>query len=197
MRLLVAGRIPRIKRKSLAGQFVLVLIGLQMMFLTSFVALDLPTGTGHNLLNVGIRTLSTAVKLIPKPLAEKLKTAHPECFHQSKPIRTTVYTPLAPMAIFLGYVLGKPIGPISVLLFLALGFFGPMFGINPFAGGGGLDYYLQPSFGYLLGLISGSWVIGWITEERRTSLAQLGGLVGGLLSIHLSGLYICSAPAWF
>jgi hypothetical protein len=66
MRLLVAGRIPRIRRKSLAGQFVLVLIGLQMMFLTSFFALDLPTGTGHNLLNVGRRTLITAVKLLPR-----------------------------------------------------------------------------------------------------------------------------------
>jgi biotin transport system substrate-specific component len=92
------------------------------------------------------------------------------------------------MAIFLGYVLGKPIGPISVMLFLLLGFLGPLFGINPFAGGGGLDYYLQPSFGYLVGLFVGSWLISWVTEERRTSLAQLGGLIGGLLSVHLTGL---------
>lgn len=188
MRLLVGGRIPRIKRKSLAGQFVLVLIGLQMMFLTSFFALDLPTGTGQNLLNVGRRTISTAVKLMPKPTQEQLKKVHPDWFHITKPIRTTVYTPLAPMAIFLGYVLGKPIGPISVILFLLLGFVGPLFGINPFAGGGGLDYYLQPSFGYLMGLMAGSWLIGWVTEERRTSFAQLVGLVGGLLSVHLTGL---------
>jgi biotin transporter BioY len=188
MRLLVGGRIPRIRRKSLAGQFVLVLIGLQMMFLTSFFALDLPTGTGHNLLNVGRRTVITGVKLLPKPTQDVVRKTHPDWFHLTKPIRTTVYTPLAPMAIFLGYALGKPIGPISVVLFLLLGFLGPLVGINPFAGGGGLDYYLQPSFGYLMGLIGGSWLIGWVTEERRTSLAQLGGLVGGLLSIHLTGL---------
>jgi hypothetical protein len=180
MRLLVGGRIPRIRRKSLAGQFVLVLIGLQMMFLTSFFALDLPTGTGHNLLNVGRRTVITGVKLLPKPTQDVVRKTHPDWFHLTKPIRTTVYTPLAPMAIFLGYALGKPIGPISVVLFLLLGFLGPLVGINPFAGGGGLDYYLQPSFGYLMGLIGGSWLIGWVTEERRTSLAQLGGLVGGL-----------------
>ena len=188
MRLVVAGRIPRIKRKSLAGQFVLVLIGLQMMFLTSFLAFDLPTGTGQNLLNTGRHTLAIALKLAPKQTQEKLKASHPDWFHQTKPLRTTVYTPLVPMAIFLGYVLGKPIGPISVLLFLLLGFLGPLFGINPFAGGGGLDYYMQPSFGYLLGLVAGSSFVGWITDERRTSFAQLVGLIGGVTSVHLIGL---------
>jgi len=188
MRLVVAGRIPRIKRKSLAGQFVLVLIGLQMMFFTSFVAVELPTGTGQNMLNSGRHTLATAARLMPKQWSEKLKTTHPDWFHETKPIRTMVYTPLAPMAIFLGYILGKPIGPISVFLFLVLGFLGPIFGINPFASGGGLDYYMQPSFGYLLGLIAGSSFVGWITEERRTSFAQVVALLGGLTSVHLIGL---------
>ncbi|HEY9681760.1 MAG TPA: biotin transporter BioY [Oculatellaceae cyanobacterium] len=188
MRLVVAGRIPRIKRKSLAGQFVLVLIGLQMMFFTSFVAMELPTGTGQNLLNTGRHTLSTAMKLVPKPVQEKVKSTHPEWFKETKPLRTSLYTPMAPMAVFLGYVLGRTIGPISVFLFLCLGFLGPLFGINPLAGGGGLDYYTQPSFGYLLGLMFGTLFVGWITEERRNSFAQVVALVGGLLSIHLVGL---------
>jgi hypothetical protein len=188
MRLVVAGRIPRIKRKSLAGQFVLVLIGLQMMFFTSFVAFELPTGTGQNLLNTGRHTLSMALRLAPKLAREQLKTLHPDWFKETKPLRTSLYTPMAPMAIFLGYVLGRTIAPISVLLFLCLGLLGPLFGINPLASGGGLDYYTQPSFGYLLGLMFGAVFVGWITEERRTSIAQFVALVGGVLSVHVVGL---------
>ena len=111
MRLVIADHIPRIRRKSLAGQFVLVLIGLQLMFLSSFVALDLPTGEGPNLVNSGKQTLATAAKLLPVASREKLKISHPEIFEKTDPIRTNLYTPQAPMAIFLGYVLGRGIGP--------------------------------------------------------------------------------------
>src|SRR5271156_2673684 len=112
MRLVIADHIPRIRRKSLAGQIVLVLIGLQMMFLTSFVALDLPTGTGQNLIHSGKNILATATKLLPEASREKIKLSHPEIFEKTKPIRTNLYTPQAPMAIFLGYVLGRGIGPL-------------------------------------------------------------------------------------
>ncbi len=167
---------------------MLVLFGLQMMFLTSFVALDLPTGTAQNLVNSGKQTLATACKLLPANTQEKIKISHPEIFEKTKPIRTNLYTPQAPMAIFLGYVLGRGIGPLCISLFVLLGLVGPLVGINPFAAGGGWDYYMQPGFGYLLGMIAGSAVVGWITEQRRTSLGQLLALVCGLLSIHLVGL---------
>ncbi len=41
--------------------------------------------------------------------------------------------------------------------------------MNPFASGGGLDYYSQPGFGYL-------------------SVRQVGALIGGLLTVHSIGL---------
>jgi biotin transporter BioY len=188
MRLVIAGNTPRVKRKSLAGQCVLVLLGLQVVFLSSFVALNLPTGTGHNLINSGRHYLAVAIKELPLTWQERLNSAYPINLTESKPIRYSIYVPEVPAAIFLGYVLGRQIAPLSIALFVLLGLFGPIFGINPFADGGGLDYYSHPSFGYLLGLIASSFIVGWITQERRSSFNQVLALVAGVLSAHLIGL---------
>ncbi len=84
--------------------------------------------------------------------------------------------------------MGRALAPISLVLFLALGFLGPHIGICPLAGGGGLDYYVQPSFGYLLGLVLSAAFVGWVTEDRRNSLSQIAALLGGLSCVHLTGL---------
>jgi biotin transporter BioY len=188
MRLVVAGNHSRVKRKSLAGQCVLVLLGLQLMFLSSFVAVDLPTGTGRNLIRAAQHSILGGVARLPLPWQERINRSYPNLLNETKPIRFSLYMPQVPVAIFLGYVLGRLIAPIAVGLFVLLGLFGPLIGINPFAGGGGFEYYSQPGFGYLLGMIAGSYVVGWITDERRTSLAQLWALAAGVTSVHLIGL---------
>jgi biotin transporter BioY len=188
MRLVVAGNNSRVKRKSLAGQCVLVLLGLQLMFLSSFVAVELPTGTGHNLIRAAQHSLLGGIARLPLPWQERINRSYPKLLNETKPIRFSLYMPQVPVSIFLGYVLGRLIAPVAVGLFVLLGLFGPMIGVNPFVGGGGFEYYSQPGFGYLLGMIVGSYVVGWITDERRTSLAQIAALAAGVGSVHMIGL---------
>ena len=76
-----------------------------------------------------------------------------------------------------GCFLGPVWGPISQAVYVALG----LIGLPIFTQGGGLTYLLQPTCGFLIGLIPAAWVIGLLTAHRpphpiRTALACLAGL---------------------
>ena len=57
-----------------------------------------------------------------------------------------------------------------------------------FAAGSGLKYYLQPGFGYLLGMVGATALVGWLGRGERKSLNQLLSLFAGILCIHGIGL---------
>ena len=198
MRLVVASNISRVKRKSIAGQAVLVLLGLLLMFVVSFLAVDVPAGTGHNLLNAGRHSIVTVIEKLPPLWQDKINHMAPTLLQETKPIRHVLYVPQVPTAVFLGYVLGPQAAAMSIGSFLLLGLIGPSVGINPLAGGGGFDYYSQPGFGYLLGMIACAYVVGLITEERRSSISQVLALVAGVVTVHLIGLaYMVSSCLMF
>ena len=76
-----------------------------------------------------------------------------------------------------GCLLGPVWGPVSQAVYVALG----LTGLPIFTQGGGLTYLLQPTCGFLIGLIPAAWVIGLLTVHRpphpiRTALACLAGL---------------------
>ena len=76
-----------------------------------------------------------------------------------------------------GCLLGPVWGPVSQAVYVALG----LIGLPIFTQGGGLTYLLQPTCGFLIGLIPAAWVIGRLTVHRpphpvRTALACLAGL---------------------
>ena len=76
-----------------------------------------------------------------------------------------------------GCLLGPVWGPVSQAVYVALG----LIGLPIFTQGGGLTYLLQPTCGFLIGLIPAAWVIGLLTARRpphpvRTALACLAGL---------------------
>lgn len=76
-----------------------------------------------------------------------------------------------------GCLLGPVWGPVSQTVYVALG----LIGLPIFTQGGGLTYLLQPTCGFLIGLIPSAWVIGLLTAHRpphpvRTALACLAGL---------------------
>ena len=76
-----------------------------------------------------------------------------------------------------GCLLGPVWGPVSQAVYVALG----LIGLPIFTQGGGLTYLLQPTCGFLIGLIPAAWVIGLLTVHRpphpiRTALACLAGL---------------------
>ncbi len=76
-----------------------------------------------------------------------------------------------------GCLLGPVWGPVSQAVYVALG----LIGLPIFTQGGGLTYLLQPTCGFLIGLVPAAWVIGLLTVHRpphpiRTALACLVGL---------------------
>ena len=76
-----------------------------------------------------------------------------------------------------GCLLGPVWGPISQTVYVALG----LIGLPIFTQGGGLTYLLQPTCGFLIGLIPAAWITGRLTVHRpphpiRTALACLAGL---------------------
>lgn len=174
--------------KSLVGQACLWLLGVQLFFLSSFVALDLPTGTGGNLASFLHDKARTFVHKLPARWEAKVIDTVPAIETEPKPARSSLYVPQAPVAIFCGYVLGPTLAPIVAGSFLIFGLVGPIFHVHPFASGGGFDYYTQPGFGYLIGLVIAAYVVAKITDSKRTSLSQLLALVAGLAAVHVTGL---------
>lgn len=76
-----------------------------------------------------------------------------------------------------GVLLGGKWGAVSQAVYVLLG----LAGVPIFTRGGGISYLLQPSFGFLLGLIPAAAVIGAIARadnsRRRTVLACAVGLL--------------------
>ena len=83
-----------------------------------------------------------------------------------------------------GIILGKKWGALSQLIYLLVG----LAGFPVFTQGGGLSYFMQPSFGFLLALAPAAWIAGYLTEKgcspRRAALA---GLAGDLI-LYLIGI---------
>lgn len=80
---------------------------------------------------------------------------------------------------------GKNAGILAQVAYIILG----LTWLPVFASGGGLDYWREPSFGYILGFIPGAWVCGWMAFRYRPKLETLGfSAICGLLAIHLCGL---------
>ena len=75
-----------------------------------------------------------------------------------------------------GILLGAGYGALSQAVYVLIG----LVGVPIFALGGGFSYVLQPTFGFLLGLIPAAWVGGAVAGEsldpRRMALASLAGL---------------------
>ena len=180
--------VPRIKRRSIVGQAVLVLLAVQLLFLASFTAFDVPIASKRNLTYFGQRQLHYAANAVPAAYRAKVEAALPVLKAPLQAVRKTSYTPLVAVAIFVGYVLGPILGPAACAIFIVLGVFGPYVGLHPFAGGGGVTYYLEPGFGYLCALVAASWVSGFVTAGRRTSASQLFAVFSGLTMTHLLGL---------
>lgn len=83
-----------------------------------------------------------------------------------------------------GVLLGPRWGAVSQVVYVVLG----LVGLPIFTGGGGLGYVLQPSFGFLLGLIPAAWVIGMLTRGRPGPVRVALFALAGLAVLYLVGL---------
>lgn len=89
-------------------------------------------------------------------------------------------------AALAGGLLGKKWGAISQIVYVLLG----LAGLPVFSFGGGLGAVLQPTFGFLLGMILLAWVVGAWTQGRPSGVRTflLAGLAG------LGAMYAVGLP---
>jgi len=85
-----------------------------------------------------------------------------------------------------GCLLGSKKGMVSQLLYVGIG----LIGIPVFASGGGPEYVLKPTFGYLIGFIIAAYVIGLIIEKiKEPSLKHfIFANFIGLIIVYLFGI---------
>jgi biotin transporter BioY len=182
------GNLKRLRRKSLLGQLVVLAVAVEILFFGSFIALNLPTASQRNLEHYMLRNGQKIVHHLPRAWQEQILEKYPVLNEQIERPRYSLYVPMAPLAVFLGYTLGAPLGYLAPLLYMLLGVVGARLGIFAFAAGGGLDYYLRPSCGYLFGMMAAGWFAARITRNTRSTLRQVLAVVGGLFLLHLTGL---------
>lgn len=175
-------------RKSIVGQVILVLLGIELLFAATFTSLEMPVPTGKNLTASVEKEVAFVQARIPEKYKEKVMKYLPAVRMPEQEIRYSIYTPQTPVAVFVGYALGWPIATIACSTFLIMGLIGPIFNLHPFAGGGGVNYYLEPGFGYLLGMIAATWAVGFITRNSRTTLNQALAVLAGVAAVHVVGL---------
>ncbi|MDS1029744.1 biotin transporter BioY [Bacillota bacterium LX-D] len=99
-----------------------------------------------------------------------------------------------------GLLLGKRYGAISVGVYIAVG----LLGLPVFTNGGGIGYIFQPTFGYIIGFMAGTWLTGYIAEKsqiptfKRLLLAGFAGLVIvyllGMLYYYIIANYYMNSP---
>lgn len=85
-----------------------------------------------------------------------------------------------------GCLLGRKKGMMSQLLYVGIG----LIGIPVFASGGGPDYVLKPTFGYLIGFIVAAYVIGYIVEKTNEPKLKnfIFANVIGLMIVYILGI---------
>ena len=83
-----------------------------------------------------------------------------------------------------GVLLGAKWGAVSQAVYVVLG----LVGLPVFTMGGGIGYVMQPSFGFLLGLIPTAWVIGRLTEKENGRWRIVLACLAGLAVLYLIGL---------
>lgn len=97
----------------------------------------------------------------------------------SIPLFGVPITMQTPVVLLCGLLLGKKFAPLTVGCYLALG----LLGLPVFNQGGGIGYLVQPTFGYLVGFLACSFILGWFGEKQRPAL----GVILGLFLIYLLG----------
>jgi len=101
-------------------------------------------------------------------------------------------TPIVPFTLqylfcaYSGILLGAKRGFYSQLLYLSIG----LMGFPIFTNGGGIMYIFQPTFGYIVGFLLCSYIIGKLTE-RLTNITVTGlfsSIVAGMLALYFCGI---------
>lgn len=101
------------------------------------------------------------------------------------PIPVMPFTLQTLFVILSGLLIGSKLGAISCIVYMVMG----LIGIPIFTQGGGFDYVLRPTFGYIISFGIGAFVVGKMTQKPNTSfLKMLGASMIGILIIYVIGI---------
>ncbi len=96
--------------------------------------------------------------------------------------------------ILAGMMLGGKYGSISVLVYIVTG----LAGIPVFTDGGGIWYFLNPKFGYIIGFAIAAFVTGKIVSSgKRRYLRYLAAGMAGIAIIYFVGVIYYWAISYF
>ena len=95
MRLAVAEKIRHVRRKSLVGQIVVTLMGVQLLFVSSFVCLQVPIATGNNLNNYLHNQAIFLVAQLPAVVRVQLADRYPDLTQPESDVRFMYAPPVA------------------------------------------------------------------------------------------------------
>jgi biotin transport system substrate-specific component len=100
------------------------------------------------------------------------------------PVGASSFTLQVLFTCLAGVLLGANYGALSQLVYVLLG----LIGLPIFTAGGGPAYVLQPTFGFLLGLIPMAWVVGKLAGDGMKPVRVAGACVAGLAVLYLVGM---------
>ncbi len=104
-----------------------------------------------------------------------------------------------PFCILAGLLLGSRLGALSQIIYMFIG----LVGLPVFTKGGGPGYIFNPTFGYIIGFIAASYIVGLLSETAFTKSTVNNGkmpLFGEFDRIFISSfiamlvLYIIGVP---
>ncbi len=92
--------------------------------------------------------------------------------------------PQVPAVIFIGAMLGRKFAITSIVFYILIG----LFLLPVFALGGGLTYFAQYGFGYILAYIPAVWILGYTLKGGMNIKNISLGVLYAILTIHVVGI---------
>ena len=96
---------------------------------------------------------------------------------------TYKYIPQIPIIFFIVALLGRKFGILSVVIYIILGLFFPIFAL-----GGGISYLFEYGFGYILAFLPAIFFAGTLLKGKTDFLRIFLISVIGVIIIHLLGI---------
>lgn len=107
--------------------------------------------------------------------------------------RTFKIIPQVPAVIFIGALLGRKFAVTAIIFYILLG----LFILPVFALGGGIAYFTQYGFGYILAYIPAVCLM-WIALNKNFDLKHISlGVLYSVLTIHIIGTAYMAVVATF
>ncbi|MFH0703173.1 MAG: biotin transporter BioY [bacterium] len=128
-------------------------------------------------LPLGLLTIPEEAFLHPIDFFSNIKSAN-------EIMKVCYYIPQIPSILFIGALLGPRIGLIAIFIYIVLG----LAGLPIFASGGGINYYSQLGFGYILGYLASVYLVGNILSAKINTYSIFRATIVGVFSIHLVGI---------